>query len=468
MISWRFSALFATALGVAFGCFGEPEPARLPDRQVAKEPPAAPKIARKLFLLGVDGADWALIDPLLEAGKLPNFARLIERGTRAPLKTYTPTASPLIWTTIATGMPPERHGIGDFAVPLPGTNDKVLPTSNMRRVPALWNIFSDRGFSVGVVGWWATYPAERVNGFVVSDQASALRNESYKTALGIADTAPHAADAETYPPGLSAEIKAHVARSRRVGVDEIGRFMRLSDTELAALKGETRIDVESITSVFKFAMLIDQAFSEAFLYGIGKTRPDFSTLYLNGLDAAEHHFFRFLKPEGFKDTTPEDVARFGSVIPEYYVFADEVLGRVLALLSESETTIVVVSDHGHHANPKYDPASKDHYNRLCSGDHEDAPDGILILAGNDVVRGAVIRDASVYDIAPTLLALFGAPAGSSMPGRVLEEAIAKKFLAEHPPVKAADYPAMGPGGDPVRAPMGDALKAKLKGLGYIE
>jgi hypothetical protein len=65
---------------------------------------------------------------------------------------------------------PERHGIVDFTAINKDTGAAVPVTSNLRRVPALWNILSDAGRTVGFVGWWASFPAEKVNGYIVSDR----------------------------------------------------------------------------------------------------------------------------------------------------------------------------------------------------------------------------------------------------------------------------------------------------------
>ena len=67
-----------------------------------------------VFLVGIDGATWTIIDPLLEEGKLPNFKYLIDNGVRSGIKTSVPTQSPILWTSIATGQKPDKHGIKSF------------------------------------------------------------------------------------------------------------------------------------------------------------------------------------------------------------------------------------------------------------------------------------------------------------------------------------------------------------------
>lgn len=442
----------------------EQSPADSPSAQ-----PVPQKIERKLLLVGLDGATWTLIDPLLERGLLPHFQKLIDQGSRVPLKTFEPTASPLIWTTIATGMSYEKHGIGDFIVKIPGSDEAVLPTSNLRRVKAIWNILSDGSYSVGVTGWWATYPAENVRGYIISDQANTLRNKSYRIALDI-DSGGADSNLQTFPRELQAEIDRTIAASPHVGAKHLSRFMNLPKKSLERLRKETvTIDVHDIGSVFRVALLIDQAFIEAGLLAMEKQKTDFSAIYLNGLDAAEHHFWKFIEPEKFKNVDPKETSYYRNLIEQYYVYMDETLGRLLRIWEGQNLTVMVVSDHGHEANPQHDPQSTDKFHRICSGTHEKAPDGVLILSGKDIRKKAELNQTSVYDIAPTILALMGMPVGRDMPGRVIEEAIESDFLKNHPitwtPTHSAGWTYDT---TPVRSVMGETLKEKLRGLGYIQ
>jgi predicted AlkP superfamily phosphohydrolase/phosphomutase len=77
---------------------------------LAQAAAAAPRVV----LVGVDGASWPVIDGLVAEGKLPNLAALSERGVEARLETVEPVISPVVWTSMATGQPPEVHGIGDL------------------------------------------------------------------------------------------------------------------------------------------------------------------------------------------------------------------------------------------------------------------------------------------------------------------------------------------------------------------
>src|SRR3989454_4079926 len=123
----------------------------------------------RIVVLGLDGVDPRIVDLLMAEGKMPNFARLRQEGAYGRLLSSEPMLSPILWTTIATGKPPEEHGIGHFVAVNEKTGEQLPVTSGMRRVKALWNILSDAGRSVAVVGWWATWPAETIRGTIVSD-----------------------------------------------------------------------------------------------------------------------------------------------------------------------------------------------------------------------------------------------------------------------------------------------------------
>ena len=103
------------------------------------------EIGTRAVVIGIDSADWKIIDQMVAEGDLPIFASLIERGTRGDLETvHDIPLSPVIWTSIATGKTAEEHGITWFLVDQPdGTRVPVRSTN--RRVEAIWNIVDRAG-----------------------------------------------------------------------------------------------------------------------------------------------------------------------------------------------------------------------------------------------------------------------------------------------------------------------------------
>src|ERR1039457_5804003 len=160
----------------------------------AAEPPLAkgggkPARPAPLLVVGWDGGDWKLLDPLMQRGLLPNLSALVARGRTWNLETVNPMISPLIWTTRAR-------------LPISGWS---------RKVPAIWNVASAKGLKVGVVGWWATWPAEKVNGFFVSDRAPPVLFPAE-----VLSGSP----ALTWPEGLAEGVRLVGRRDGTPGFDE--------------------------------------------------------------------------------------------------------------------------------------------------------------------------------------------------------------------------------------------------------
>ncbi len=126
-------------------------------------------------MVGWDAADWRVIDPLIAQGKMPNLASFLNAGVRGNISTLYPALSPMLWTSIATGKRPYKHGIHGFAEPTPDGRG-VRPITNLSRTTkAVWNILHQAGKTSNVVGWWPSHPAEPIRGAMVSNHYQQVR-----------------------------------------------------------------------------------------------------------------------------------------------------------------------------------------------------------------------------------------------------------------------------------------------------
>ncbi len=425
------------------------------------------KNARTL-IFAIDGATWDIIDPLILSGKMPNLANLMKRGARSNLKTLNPTESPQIWTSIATGTVPAKHGIESFIVKIPGTDKTTLPTSNLRKKKAFWNILSSPDYSVGVVGWWATYPAEKLNGFIISDHANYYKKEILKNCLDLTDenlTLPE--PGETYPESLYREVEPYIRFAYEFNDLDLKRFIDFNEEEKHRLGSYSTLTRDECLSVLKYVYIYDESFKNSALYALEKFQPDLFAVFLAGVDAVEHHFWKYMEPDKFS-SIPEDLAhRYGKAIENYYIYLDETLGEFLKFYS-NEDRVIILSDHGHGPNLDYGTDRATDYWKTASGTHTHGPDGILLVAGPGIKKGIEISDASVLDITPTLLALNGIPVGRDMDGSVLFELCEEGFFAENP-VSMIETHSPKDMGDtaPVESADDEEMKNKLRALGYI-
>jgi Flp pilus assembly protein TadD/arylsulfatase A-like enzyme len=413
----------------------------------------APPLDSKVLVIGLDGADWAILDPLLAQGRLPHLARLIERGVRADLQTIVPTLSPVIWTTVATGVEPDRHGILDFLVRDPRTGAEQPVTSVQRRTPTVWEMLSDAGVPVGVVGWWATWPADPVRGYLVSDRL-AYQLFGYRADLGDAR-------GKTWPGPLYDALRPGIVAPDAVPWEAIVPYLggeRKSPGQFSA--GERELLDE-----FRTVLASAETYRKAALECRRRMPPRLEMVYFEGTDTAAHLFMPY-RPPDLPGVPEAGRVSFGAVVDRTYEAADRWVGELISGLDDS-WTVLVLSDHGF--------ASDDTRPRLTDSriGHGPAADwhrkfGVLILSGRHVRRGAPLAEATVYDIAPTLLALFGRPVPASWPGEVLASALEPTFLAAHPVRFQADDPVharegQGSGEDPGAR----ELRRKLESLGYV-
>ena len=400
--------------------------------------------------LGLDGLDWELLDRLAADGKMPNWKRLTGEGYTARLRSFVPTLSPVVWTSLATGVGPDVHRVLDFQEVDPRTGQRVPVSGASRATPAIWNVASAEGLSVGVVGWWATHPAEEVRGFFVSDATSPILFEGLPKE-GVA-----------FPAALSPGVEQIVARDGEVPAEDLARFVALSPSEIAAeLSSEQGLE----NKVLLLSRAIGAARVEARIARelYDRNLPDLMMLYLEGTDVVGHLFGSFVPPK--MDCVSEaDYARYHSAVDEYYALVDRILGQWMRRAGEDGATLIVNSDHGFRwgtdrscERGSLDPATALSWHRL---------DGVFAAWGARVRPSAERGRASVFDVEPTVAALFGLPVDRAAPGAVLRAAFGDLAAPPRKDLVAA-VPVRRLAAEPMSEKQADEYAKKLKALGYL-
>lgn len=357
--------------------------------------------AKKVLLIGWDAADWKVAMPLMDAGKMPHLARFVELGVMGNMATLHPPYSPMLWTSIATGVRPFKHGILGFTEPTPD-GQGVMPVSNLsRKVRAIWNILHREGKTCNVIGWWPSYPAEPIRGVMVS--------EHFQHATGPLDQEWKVPEGCVHPVELSDTLAELRINPNELGPEHLRPFIPKAleidqdkDKRLAGCM-RTLAEIASVQSVATWVMQ--------------NTPWDFMAVYFDGIDHFGHGFMKYHPPrrEFIKE---RDFELYHNVINQAYIFHDLMLGELLRLAGE-ETTVILMSDHGFHSDhlrPKFIPAEP----AGPAMEHRDF--GIFAMKGPGIKRDQLIHGACLLDVTPTLLALFGLPIGADMDGRPLLQA----------------------------------------------
>jgi predicted AlkP superfamily phosphohydrolase/phosphomutase/Flp pilus assembly protein TadD len=449
------AALVDAGLEVQEAWTGEPEAAPGEGRQPA--PPAAAD-ARPVLIIALDGADWQVLDPLIQAGQTPNLARLKRDGAWAALHSNAPMLSPLLWTTAATGRPPEEHGIVDFLIRDPRTGARVPISSNFRRTKALWNILTDAGVASDWVGWWATWPAERIIGHMVSD----------RVAYSLFDyTSPDSVGA-TWPPALLEEIRPPGAGTPAPDDALLRRLARADSGDLARSRQRASAAprLAYADPLLHLARILESTatYHRAVLRLLAKGPAALTAVYYQGIDEIGHRFAHCAPPR-MTLCSDADFLRYRDTLAQFYAHQDALVGELLARVRPGTVTIVL-SDHGFlSGSERPEDLLPDIEGR--PGEWHRAY-GIFMAHGEGIAAGR-IGTVSLYDIAPTILQLMGLPAGADMRGEVL--AFARRARAATA-ARIASWEPIGapsaPGGDAPASVYDGEVIARLRSLGYVQ
>jgi hypothetical protein len=467
-------ALAAVAAGLAWLALSPPSASPAAGAAAAPRPRGQPFV-----VIGIDGADWRFVDPLIARGALPNLADLRARGAWGPLRTLSPTVSPAIWTTMATGARPQRHGVRGFeAVRLQGI-DETLPdlhplrglgvrrlmeelresgriapgpvSSASRRVPAFWNIATAFGTPVGVVAWWATAPADAVLGHLVSDRLyyEALVARGRPLPAGLA-----------HPDALAGRAAADIVLPEAIRHEDARAFLDVTPEEFEVMRRVVHPSpLTGIAHEFTYYLSVFETHRRLALRVLEEERQAFGApgdllVLFRIVDKTCHTALHLSElVDEHPGASPDDRRKFGRVVTGAYRAADAAVGDIRKAFPEAN--VIVVSDHGFQMEDGG-------YN------HTRAPDGVFLGAG-PAFRPGRVDGLSVYDVMPLLLYLKGFPLAEDLPGTLPAAALDPELLRQIPPTAIATYR----DGYAARRGAGtreaDAeIHERLRALGYVQ
>ncbi len=352
----------------------------------------------KVLLIGWDAADWKVINPLMEEGFMPSLQSLVEEGVMGKLATLDPVLSPMLWTSIATGKRPYKHGIHGFTEPIPGGKG-IRPIYNTNRnCKAIWNILTQENKKSHIVGWFPSHPAEPINGTMISNfyqRAEMREGKDWEMPNGCVhpqEKTDFYAKLRVHPHELQA---SHIFPF----VPNLDKVDQINDKRLNIITNNL-----AATATLHCAATYILEYEEW----------DFVAVYFDAIDHLGHGFMKYHPPK--RDHIPlQDYELYKDVVNSIYRFHDMMLGRCLELIDD-ETTVVLVSDHGFHPGNNR-PASLPKEPTAPAIEH--SPYGIIAMKGPGIKKDELVFGASLLDVTPTLLHIFGLPAANDMDGKVL-------------------------------------------------
>lgn len=260
----------------------------------------------KLLIIGLDGATFDVIKPMVDRDELPNLAGLMKKGTCSYLESTIPPFSAPAWTSIMTGMNPGKHGIFGFINynPLSYTHlDSGLVNAKSLVGHTLFDILSRAGYRLGVITVPLTYPAWEINGYMVAGEPCP-------------DSDKHLAS----PVDFAVELPRRYAfRST---------FWSKPNDEI-------------ITGLYD----MDKSRTELAIQLIQEKEVDALMVVLGSTDRAQHNFWRYYDPVHEARLGLPREADYSHVIPETYRLADQAVGNIISHANEN-TLVLIISDHG--------------------------------------------------------------------------------------------------------------------------
>ena len=385
-----------------------------------------PQPSNPLVLLCVDGLEPTIVSAMIEQGRLPAMASFAERGVLGSIETLIPTWSPVIWTTIATGRSKEAHGVEFF---LEETHTNLPYTSNARKVPALWNLVSDAGLTVDLVGYWVTWPAEEINGRVLASYAAqAQANVIWKP--GLWENLDH----QTWPPELAQELEPLITFLKDDG-EAVDAFLE----EFSKPQHGNDL-IGTLYRDLAWTRTGDRSFANVARHFLENDPADLSIVYLSLPDVAGHRFWRYHQPSDMDYPVDEsEVRAYGDMIRRCYEVTDAELGSLLERIPEN-ANVVLISDHGMHA----DSSTKGDPKAITSGHHQAGPSGVFGAFGPAFAQTGSLytkqdrrgRIGEVRCIAPLALHLLGLPVPEDWPiarfGNALDDLLDPAWLKANP------------------------------------
>jgi len=447
-----------------------------------------PDNGARVMVIGIDGGTWSMIEPMMEAGELPNIKKLYDAGVHGILESRPPILSPVVWTTIFSGFGFQKHGVKDW---------KTSQSTN-RRVNAIWEIFRDEKKRVDVFNVPATWPPDAIPGVMLSGfplsgatyggntgdlltkdkLANGKLSVAYKDSVDTIRETVSRLPVRTWSPWIDTKVASRPAfrgalRVFRLNEDDtyVTPQYRLDDglvasepkklrTEISKKLGEPYIPEGPGWSKWAEPYAPEVLYDHLEQIFVNQSRA--AQMYAGGdwklflyvmtfVDRISHPYWAYSHPSEYPGIDLEKAKKYEHAVPDAYRRSDEWLGRILSEVKGQQPYVIIVSDHGFQA-------SRDPEKQI--GTHD--PDGIYLVSGPGIQPKAG-NPTFIEDVTPTILYLMGMPVGQDMDGNVFPDVVQMlrrqtEFTESYEKEKRASSD----------RPVDNDTWESLRGLGYVD
>jgi len=276
------------------------------------------KCTNKIIIIGLDGATYTVLRPLIERGKLKTMAALMEKGSWAELNSTIPPLTAPAWASFLTGKNPGKHGIYHFRRIDRSLYDqyqtRIVNSTNLSG-QVLWQLIGNENRKVGVINVPLSYPPYPVNGFMITGMLT-----------------PKESDHFTYPPELALSLKKY-------SID-----ISVEGNEYGVLDDLDTQDPEVLLELIRELNTLVDIRTETAIRLMNEQSPDCFMMLFTETDRLQHHLWPYLDFNS-PQYEQEEAKSLRDAVENFYQNLDECLGKLFKTAGESSTKIIM-SDHG--------------------------------------------------------------------------------------------------------------------------
>jgi predicted AlkP superfamily phosphohydrolase/phosphomutase len=373
-------------------------------------PQTAAKSKPHVVVIGVNGMELDVIRPLLLKGEMPNLAKVIKNGAHGKLRTVDAPNCPRVYSTLFTSTRPEEHGVTGFLV------GGITANTHMLKQEPIWSVLSKKGVTIGMANVPATFPVMPVNGYMISGMLTRGKNCEDGVLCAPKLSEVEGGDA-VYPAAMKTEL-----------LSQVGDFY-IDCERMPSAQQLNGHETDVIDAWLKKVQLIRDQQTRLFEYLLANHPTEFTWLAQSCEDRTGHWLYP-IAPYNVGYNPNLNGVRVDA-FPDQYIAFDKVLGTILKHVDDN-TYLFIVSDHGIKPLREFeqtDPhAHMDHEKTtpvIAKHDFADGDDvpGSFFAMGPGIKHGLRLMgfEASVYDLAPTILRIYQVDPPKQMRGHVLEE-----------------------------------------------